>query len=115
MPIDGDRVEAPGNGDSPDPSVTHPERVGAYRILQVIGEGGMGIVYEAEQTEPVRRRVALKIIKQGMDTPVVVARFEAERQALAVRDHPNIATVSTREPPVKAGRTSRWKSCAACL
>ncbi len=74
-------------------STDHPERVGPYRILQVLGEGGMGVVYEAEQIEPVRRRVALKVIKSGMDTREVVARFEAEQQALAVMDHPNIATV----------------------
>lgn len=70
-----------------------PERVGSYRILQLIGEGGMGVVYEAEQTEPVIRRVALKILKPGLDTKQVLARFEAERQALAVMEHPNIAKV----------------------
>ncbi len=68
-------------------------RIGPYRILQVLGQGGMGLVYIAEQTEPVRRRVALKIIKVGMDTREVVARFAAERQALAVMEHPNIAKV----------------------
>ena len=67
------------------------ERIGRYKLLQKIGEGGCGIVYMAEQEEPVRRRVALKIIKLGMDTKQVVARFEAERQALALMDHPNIA------------------------
>src|SRR5215472_11459688 len=67
--------------------------IGRYKLLQKIGEGGMGIVYMAEQTEPVRRRVALKIIKLGMDTKQVIARFEAERQALALMDHPNIAKV----------------------
>ena len=70
-----------------------PERIGPYRILQTLGEGGMGVVYVAEQTEPVRRRVALKIMKLGMDTKQIVARFEAERQALAVMEHPNIARV----------------------
>jgi non-specific serine/threonine protein kinase/serine/threonine-protein kinase len=70
-----------------------PRRIGPYKILRPLGEGGMGVVYEAEQTEPVHRRVALKIIKLGMDTRQVVARFEAERQALAVMDHPNIARV----------------------
>ncbi|MCI0539421.1 MAG: hypothetical protein L0Z50_29785, partial [Verrucomicrobiales bacterium] len=64
-------------------------RIGRYKLLQIIGEGGMGAVYMAEQEEPVRRRVALKIIKLGMDTRQVVARFEAERQALALMDHPN--------------------------
>ncbi|HEV8421923.1 MAG TPA: protein kinase, partial [Chthoniobacterales bacterium] len=68
-------------------------RIGRYKLLQQIGEGGMGVVYMAEQEEPVRRRVALKIIKLGMDTRQVVARFEAERQALALMDHPNIARV----------------------
>jgi hypothetical protein len=67
-------------------------RIGNYRILQKIGEGGMGEVYLAEQAEP-RRKVALKIIKWGMDTKEVVARFESERQALALMDHPNIAKV----------------------
>jgi serine/threonine protein kinase/WD40 repeat protein len=67
--------------------------IGRYKLLQRIGEGGMGVVYMAEQEEPVRRRVALKIIKLGMDTKQVVARFEAERQALALMDHPNIARV----------------------
>ena len=67
--------------------------IGRYKLLQKIGEGGMGVVYMAEQEEPVRRRVALKIIKLGMDTRQVVARFEAERQALAMMDHPNIARV----------------------
>ncbi len=67
--------------------------IGRYKLLQKIGEGGMGVVYMAEQEEPVRRRVALKIIKLGMDTKQVVARFEAERQALALMDHPSIAKV----------------------
>src|SRR5438309_7504519 len=69
------------------------EKIGHYRLLQQIGEGGCGIVYLAEQEEPVHRRVALKIIKLGMDTKQVIARFEAERQALALMDHPNIAKV----------------------
>lgn len=69
------------------------ERIGRYKLLQQIGEGGCGVVYMAEQEEPVRRRVALKIIKLGMDTRGVIARFEAERQALAMMDHPNIARV----------------------
>ena len=69
------------------------ERVGRYKLLEKIGEGGCGIVYLAEQTEPIRRRVALKVIKLGMDTKQVIARFEAERQALALMDHPNIAKV----------------------
>ena len=67
--------------------------IGRYKLLQKIGEGGMGVVYMAEQEQPVRRRVALKIIKLGMDTKSVIAHFEAERQALALMDHPNIAKV----------------------
>src|SRR6266496_1888525 len=69
------------------------DRIGRYKLLQQIGEGGCGMVYMAEQLEPVKRRVALKVIKLGMDTKQVVARFEAERQALALMDHPNIAKV----------------------
>ena len=67
--------------------------IGAYKLLQQIGEGGFGVVYMAEQVEPIRRKVALKIVKPGMDTKDVIARFEAERQALALMDHPNIAKV----------------------
>jgi serine/threonine protein kinase/WD40 repeat protein len=67
--------------------------IGRFKLLQKVGEGGMGVVYMAEQTEPVKRKVALKIIKLGMDTKQVIARFEAERQALALMDHPNIAKV----------------------
>jgi serine/threonine protein kinase len=78
----------------PLPSTEQPgDRIGRYKLLEQIGEGGCGVVYVAEQTEPVRRRVALKVIKLGMDTKAVVARFEAERQALAMMDHPNIAKV----------------------
>ncbi|HYV30107.1 MAG TPA: protein kinase, partial [Candidatus Binatia bacterium] len=69
------------------------DRIGRYRLLQEIGQGGCGVVYMAEQEEPVRRKVALKVIKLGMDTRQVVARFEAERQALALMDHPNIAKI----------------------
>jgi len=69
------------------------DRIGHYKLLERIGEGGCGVVYVAEQTEPIRRRVALKIIKLGMDTKSVIARFEAERQAIAMMDHPNIARV----------------------
>ena len=67
--------------------------IGPYKLLQQIGEGGMGTVYMAEQTRPVRRKVALKVIKPGMDSRQVIARFEAERQALAMMDHVNIARV----------------------
>jgi len=67
--------------------------IGPYKLLEQIGEGGFGVVFMAEQTQPLRRRVALKVLKPGMDTRQVVARFEAERQALAIMDHPNIAKV----------------------
>ena len=80
--LDGSRVaEGPGT------------IIGRYRLLEKIGEGGMAVVYMAEQAEPIRRKVALKIIKLGMDTRQVIARFEAERQALAMMDHPNVAKV----------------------
>src|SRR5881397_3327671 len=75
------------------PSGSPGDIIGRYKLLQKIGEGGCGVVYLAEQEEPVRRRVALKIIKLGMDTRQVIARFEAERQALALMDHPNIAKI----------------------
>src|SRR5262249_46724522 len=67
--------------------------IGSYKLLEPIGEGGFGIVFLAEQHQPVRRKVALKVLKPGMDTRQVVARFEAERQALALMEHPNIAHV----------------------
>ena len=70
---------------------------GSYRLIQRIGEGGMGEVWLAEQTTPVRRQVALKVIKAGMDTAQVVARFQAERQALALMDHPSIAPSRRRQ------------------
>src|SRR6186713_450199 len=69
------------------------DHIGNYKLREKIGEGGCGVVYVAEQEKPVRRRVALKVIKLGMDTKEVIARFEAERQALAMMDHPNIAKV----------------------
>ena len=79
-------------------------QIGPYRIREKIGEGGMGVVYVAEQTEPVQRKVAIKIIKPGMDTKEVIARFEAERQALAFMEHPNIARV------LDAGATESGRS-----
>jgi len=78
---------------APAPGEKVGDQIGCYKLLQQIGEGGCGVVYMAEQKEPVRRRVALKVIKLGMDTRQVVARFEAERQALALMDHPHIAKV----------------------
>src|SRR4029077_10968162 len=78
---------------SPTPLEVPGTVIGPYKLREQIGEGGMGVVYVAEQTQPVRRKVALKIIKPGMDTRQVIARFEAERQALAMMDHPNIAKV----------------------
>lgn len=77
--------------DAPDESVG--QTLGRYKLLERIGEGGCGVVYVAEQTEPVRRRVALKVNKLGMDTRQVVAQFEAERQALAMMVHPNMVKV----------------------
>jgi serine/threonine protein kinase/Tfp pilus assembly protein PilF len=88
-----------GAVDSLTPTIAVPIREGpgsvvdSYKLLERIGEGGFGIVFVAEQTQPVRRKVALKVLKAGMDTRQVVARFEAERQALAIMDHPNIAKV----------------------
>ncbi len=67
--------------------------IGTYKFLERLGEGAFGVVYMAEQREPVRRKVALKILKPGMDTAHVIARFEAEQQALALMDHPHIAKV----------------------
>ncbi|MHC4127077.1 MAG: serine/threonine-protein kinase [Planctomycetota bacterium] len=89
----GEFMQAPPAGVTAEPDLGPDARVGAYRLLERIGEGGFGEVHLAEQTEPIRRTVALKIVKLGMDTQQVVARFEAERQALALMDHPNIARV----------------------
>ena len=94
---EGDREESATSSTTSLPSLLNdwenPEQIGPYRILETLGEGGMGIVYLAEQREPIRRRVALKVIKLGMDTKEVIARFEGERQALALMNHPNIARV----------------------
>jgi WD40 repeat protein/serine/threonine protein kinase len=98
----GDFLEEPPtglSGDADSPSLVSElsekpgDWIGRYKLLEKIGEGGCGVVYMAEQEEPVRRRIALKVIKLGMDTKQVIARFEAERQALALMDHPNIAKV----------------------
>src|SRR5688572_7765894 len=75
------------------PALARPQQVGHYRVTDVIGEGGMGAVYKAEQLRPVRRTVAVKLIKPGLDSREVLARFDAERQALARMDHTNIAKV----------------------
>ena len=85
----------PGVGPTLDQPITEKPgtQIGPYKLLEEIGEGGMGVVYMAEQKQPIERRVALKIIKPGMDTRQVIARFEAEEQALAMMDHPNIAKV----------------------
>src|SRR5262249_1256202 len=79
--VDDPITERPGAG------------IGPYKLLEQIGEGGFGVVFMAEQTQPLRRKVTLKVLKPGMDTRQVVARFEAERQALALMDHPHIAKV----------------------
>ena len=86
----GARTAGPSGAESVE---SRPRQIGPYKLLQLIGEGGFGVVYMAEQEHPLRRRVALKVIKAGMDTNQVIARFEAERQALAMMDHPNIAKV----------------------
>jgi len=94
-------VEAPVRLGPQGRYLNDPERIGSYRVLERIGEGTFGVVYEVEQTEPLRRRLALKLLKAGMDTERVLARFEAERQALALMEHPNIARV------VDAGATEQ--------
>ena len=91
--LDEPVVDLGATVDMPTAIVEAGGTIGPYKLLQQIGEGGMGVVFMAEQTQPVKRRVALKVIKPGMDTKEVIARFEAERQALAMMDHPNIAKV----------------------
>jgi non-specific serine/threonine protein kinase/serine/threonine-protein kinase len=93
-PVDISALSGGPRTDSPQATVWQAKGlVGPYRLLEPIGSGGMGEVWLAEQTAPVRRRVALKLIKAGMDTGEVVGRFQAERQALALMDHPSIAKV----------------------
>jgi len=109
--IRSQRAETSHNEITP-PAEKAGDRIGRYRLLQEIGHGGCGVVYMAEQEETVRRKVALKVIKLGMDTRQVVARFEAERQALALMDHPNIAKIydaGTTEAAV-VGQASRSPS-----
>ncbi len=96
LPTDGaaptaDATTARDSGASP--ARVLPDQIGPYKVLDFLGEGGMGAVYLAEQEQPIRRKVALKVIKLGMDTKEVIARFESERQALAMMNHPNIAQV----------------------
>src|SRR5262245_58404944 len=92
VPPSGGPADQPAEAGTPNHGIASGlekpgDRIGRYKLLEPIGEGGMGVVWMAEQEEPVRRRVALKIIKLGMDTRSVIARFEAERQALALMDH----------------------------
>ncbi len=87
--------------------------IGSYKLLQQLGEGGFGIVYMAEQDKPVHRRVALKIIKPGMDSSQVIARFDAEKQALAMMDHPNIAKVFDAGATDTGRPFLSWSSCSA--
>ena len=86
--------------------------IGPYKLLQQIGEGGFGVVYMAEQSRPVQRKVALKIIKPGMDTRQVIARFEAEQQALSLMDHPNIADRKSTRLNSSHSQQSRMPSSA---
>ena len=91
-----DTVTIPGGGNAASQLNRNPgvnDLIGPYRLLRVLGEGGMGIVYLAEQERPMQRRVALKLIKPGIASSSALARFERERQALAMMDHPNIAHV----------------------
>ncbi len=115
VPAEGltDTVAPSGSAQpKPDPARGQDEALGTrishYKLLQRLGEGGCGVVYLAEQEEPVRRRVALKVIKLGMDTRSVVARFEAERQALAMMDHPNIAKVLDAGTTGAGARPGSW-------
>ncbi|MDH3628211.1 MAG: serine/threonine-protein kinase [Acidobacteriota bacterium] len=99
LALDTPDVELPRSADSNQTELEENTMIGPYRIIRLLGEGGMGRVYLAQQSEPVSRQVAIKVIKHGMDTEQVVARFEVERQALALMDHPSIARV------LEAGKT----------
>ena len=96
------------------PDIQPGDRVGPYTIEELIGEGGMGAVYRAHQEEPVRRTVALKVIQMGMATRDVLARFEAERQTLALMSHSNIAQVYDAGRRIAASRISSWSSSMEC-
>jgi len=90
------------------------DQVGAYKLLSLIGEGGFGSVWLAERREPFVQRVALKVVKAGMDSKSVLARFEQERQALAVMNHPGIARVLDGAPIARSGRSSRGRFSSRC-
>ena len=105
---DSPNESPPTGGETAFPAEGPASRIGPYKLLEPIGEGGMGAVWMAEQQEPVRRLVALKVIKAGMDSAQVIARFEAERQALALMDHRHIARVLDAAT-TPAGRL-RWRS-----
>ena len=89
-------------------------RIGAYRLVEQLGEGGFGVVYLAEQIEPVRRQVALKVLKAGFDSAAVIARFEAERQSLARMDHPNVAKVFDAGIFTRRSILLRHAACSRC-
>src|SRR6185436_8060827 len=86
-------IEAETDDTSEGATSTDGDRIGPYRLTRKIGEGGMGVVWEAEQERPIRRKVAIKLVKHGLSSKSVLSRFETERQALALMDHPNIARV----------------------
>src|SRR5688572_19077969 len=88
----GDGAET-SSTEQPDPVSSPPPRIDGYHLIEQVGVGGMGVVYKAEQREPIQRIVAIKLIKLGMDTHELIARFEGERQALAQLNHPNVAAV----------------------
>ena len=109
----GERCKSRGYGERP--SSRSGTVIGPYKLLEQIGEGGFNVVFLADQTHSVRRKVALRVLKPGMDTRQVAARFEAERQALALMDHPNIAKVfdgGTTEEKEEGGRRKEEKSAA---
>ena len=110
-------LKSPLAQDEATPSIDIDEalapELGNYRILKPIGRGGMAIVYLAEQREPVFRRVAIKILRTGIDNPDALARFQLEQQALASMDHPNVAKVFDSGTTSKVSPTSSWSTCPA--